>query len=302
MKTSQRAFSLIELSVVITVIGLLAAAIMQGSALINLSKKTVARFNTRNSEVQNIKGLSMWFDAVSADAFLAGDKFDSGAVKIWRNTNPSISPEMQAEAIKSINWSAIWTNLKFNAIQPTEGAAPKYIENGINGLPVLRFEGTGRMAFNGESLVQTNYTIFVVEKRANGSGMRAFIGGTLNQRNTGLLLAYENNDLVFAHYANDLRVPNLVSPFSASAVPRIHAFVLSQTQGKKYVLNGTATYTEPLQTEPLISYNDAIIGMINGAAYIGDIGEIIIFLRALKNEERQMVEKYLSKKWNIPLQ
>jgi hypothetical protein len=35
--------------------------------------------------------------------------------------------------------------------------------------------------------------------------------------------------------------------------------------------------------------------------YDGDIGEIIIFDRALKTEERQSIEKYLGQKWGIKI-
>jgi len=36
--------------------------------------------------------------------------------------------------------------------------------------------------------------------------------------------------------------------------------------------------------------------------YIGDLAEIIIYNRALKNEERQSIETYLSAKYDIALQ
>ncbi|MBM5781912.1 MAG: LamG domain-containing protein [Pelagibacterales bacterium] len=49
------------------------------------------------------------------------------------------------------------------------------------------------------------------------------------------------------------------------------------------------------------------IGLAVGASfsnweyYQGYIGELIVFSRALNDEERKSVEKYLSQKWGIPL-
>ena len=49
--------------------------------------------------------------------------------------------------------------------------------------------------------------------------------------------------------------------------------------------------------------NNSVLGICVrpniGLVCNGDIGEIIIFSRALKTEERQAVERYLGKKWGI---
>jgi hypothetical protein len=74
------------------------------------------------------------------------------------------------------------------------------------------------------------------------------------------------------------------------------------------------TLTSHVNTNQLISINIADArttgidyNMIGGNAWAsneffrGDIGEIIIFNRYLKNDERLDIEKYLAKKWGIKI-
>jgi len=52
------------------------------------------------------------------------------------------------------------------------------------------------------------------------------------------------------------------------------------------------------------SYTNGKIGgycNVAQALYQGDLGEIIIYNRALSDFERQQIEQYLSKKWAIKL-
>jgi hypothetical protein len=61
--------------------------------------------------------------------------------------------------------------------------------------------------------------------------------------------------------------------------------------------NGT-----PVASQPLVAYENANFGSYDGLGYYqGNIGEIIIFNRGLKNEERRSIEEYLGKKWKIEI-
>ena len=70
MKTKNlKAFSLIELSIVILIIGILVAGVTQSSRLIREFKLTTAKNLTRNSPVSSIKGLYFWFETTSESSF-----------------------------------------------------------------------------------------------------------------------------------------------------------------------------------------------------------------------------------------
>ena len=67
------------------------------------------------------------------------------------------------------------------------------------------------------------------------------------------------------------------------------------------ITNSTATKyakTNSTRTLPLISNAGASLGIPTGS-YDGDLAEVIIFARDLKTEEREAIESYLSKKYNI---
>ena len=64
------AFSLIELSIVILVIGLLIAGAIQGSNMISKAALSSARTLTESSPVNSIRSLFIWFDSTSKANFL----------------------------------------------------------------------------------------------------------------------------------------------------------------------------------------------------------------------------------------
>ncbi len=61
----KKAFSLIELSVVVLIIGILIAGITQSSRLVRAMKLNTARSLTRSSDVASIRNLTAWFDATA---------------------------------------------------------------------------------------------------------------------------------------------------------------------------------------------------------------------------------------------
>jgi hypothetical protein len=107
----------------------------------------------------------------------------------------------------------------------------------------------------------------------------------------------------FAHFGNGTNLDYTIPGYSAP-IPRMHSFRFSKTEGKSYWINGggnTPDSADPAQTTALISFIGSAIGRYNTIYYTGDIGEIIIFSRDLKNEERQAIETYLSKKYGIAI-
>jgi prepilin-type N-terminal cleavage/methylation domain-containing protein len=65
----KKAFSLIELSVVVLIIGILIAGITQSSRLVRAMKLNTARSLTRSSDVNSIRNLTAWFDSTAEGVF-----------------------------------------------------------------------------------------------------------------------------------------------------------------------------------------------------------------------------------------
>ena len=49
------------------------------------------------------------------------------------------------------------------------------------------------------------------------------------------------------------------------------------------------------------AFAGAALGRYVSSYFNGDIGEVIIFTRALRNDERMAIENYLSKKYDIKI-
>ena len=65
----KKAFSLVELSMVILIIGILIAGVSQGIDLYQDMRLATARSLTQNSRVNRIEDLTMWFEATSEKSF-----------------------------------------------------------------------------------------------------------------------------------------------------------------------------------------------------------------------------------------
>ena len=288
------AFSLIELSVVILIIGVLVVGITQGTKILNSARLSSAKSLTQGSPVSTIDNLVMWLETTSDKSFDASEKVDTvfgatGTITSWND----------------ISLQATSPN---NATQNSINNKPRYIANGINGLPVVNFDGAlnpngDYLNWNGTSLANSNYTIFVVEQRRSSAGNNYFIGGINTGQNQELHLGYRTNTLfTFAQYSNDYDMP--ISGYT-SPIAKIHSFTFNSAIGKNYYLNGQipsggTCITTNCKTG-LSSYLSASTGLRDpGNGYFnGDIGEIIVFNKFLNNTERTSVEDYLKTKWRI---
>jgi len=295
---NHKAFSLIEISMVILVIGILIAGISNGVDLYDDYRLKVAQNLTKNSRVSRIPDLEMWLETTSENSLATGtasftDKpnpADQDSIGRWNNINPNILPLARNHATQATS---------------TDNQ-PKYVRKGMNGLPALLFDGTNDFfSYNGNFLVGSDYTIFVVEARSSNKIMNLFLAGSSNLQNSNLHLGYRGDILITqAHYTND--IDKSVSNFT-STVLRMHSFVFSKINGKAiYTNSGTGTFATSLSHKsPLTSYQGSMIGNFfwNSGSYCyqGSIAEMIFYTRALTDKERQGVENYLSKKWGIKL-
>ena len=299
IKTSNhKAFSLVEISMVILVIGILIAGVSRGIDLYDDYRLASARNLTKNSQVNRIPDLEMWFEATSENSLATGtasytnkaNPVDQDSIGRWNNINPNILPTARNHATQN---------------NPTVSVdnQPKYIRKGMNGLPTLLFDGTNDFfSFNGDFLVGSDYTIFVVEARSSVK-FNPFLCGNQPDDYKMLILGYnQDNKIFYTHYGTNINFYKDMPAFT-SPIPRIHSFVFSKINGKSvYTNSGTGTSDVTL-ISPLISYSGSSIGnCINEVYYQGSIAEIIFYTRALTDKERQGVETYLSKKWGIKLE
>jgi len=159
-KSFKTAFSLVELSIVVLIIGILIAGISQSSRLVRAMKLTTARSLTRSSDVNSIRNLTAWFDATAEGVMSTALPLTANAtytspenrdnVMVWKDSNPQ-----DAEADKVV----LYNNNTANS--------PMYLANGIGGLPSLYFDNADILVSNNLVTMplqagSRNYSMFVV--------------------------------------------------------------------------------------------------------------------------------------------
>lgn len=298
MKKTRTAFSLIELSIVVLIIGILIAGVNQASKLYNKFKIQTASQLTRSSPVNGIKNLVLWFETSTSESFLQSDINDDGKISTWYNIGK------QKSFIK--NASVILNN---DAYDCGISRSPFYTENAINGLPMISFRGNQCINFDGSVINNTDFTIFTVGKvKSFSNTWHFFISGQANAGgNICLGFRGSTNLLYFWNFtaSEASNVVSLSASYSFQDRPIILSAWYSKTLGKKLWANGglSPAASNATQTESIYDHSKATMGKFIGAStyYASDMdmAELIIFQRALNNEERMAVEKYLGQKYNI---
>lgn len=151
-KVNRSAFTLIELSIVLIIIGLLASGVIAGKLLIDKAKLASARAATKSSVVPQIENLVLWLDAASEESLRDNNdniiENDGVDVKTWSNINPQ-------------------RGSKNDATQTDPDDQPTYRTSAFNGLPTLEFDGSEDWLDLSDSLINPQYesiTLFVVAK------------------------------------------------------------------------------------------------------------------------------------------
>jgi prepilin-type N-terminal cleavage/methylation domain-containing protein len=302
----KKAFSLIELSVVILIIGIIVASIIGGKKLVTLSNLSKARALTNSAPVAGIESLVAWYDTTSKDSFLI-KPVDGTTISTWKDINPQ-------------------SNVKRDAVA---GNAPTYTENAINGLPALKFNGSTNYLENvANNMVNSNQlSVFFVMSRlsfaaSNNSGWLSIwtTGQTQDFDNGGSIAFYDGGNTTANQSLSFNRCFGCGGAFDAnqsSSHPGNNKAIIFSTifdgaNNNSYIygaagINGAATvFTNPTSTSGVFNIQNIRIGARQSAGAVGNfwngyIGEIIIYDRGLSDFERGQVEQYLAKKWGIKL-
>ncbi len=269
---------MIELSVVILIIGILISGILASNAIIKKFRIQTAQTLTISSPVNGISDSVLWLESSLDKSFKSSESSDTSSLSAWYDVRESVN--------------------KNNATQSNSGNYPTY-SNSINSIQAVKFDGTnGYFTVDGTVLNNTNYTIFVLEQRESNKSGNYFIGdsssGNESTTNKNLVLGYSADGTIKHSQSSDNSYTSSITSYSASnGKPRVFTFVHDKTSGKKTYINGLLAATST-DTNHLSGMTTLTIGK----SYQGQIGEVVMFARALTSEERESVEDYLGKKWN----
>lgn len=289
---SNKAFSLIEISIVILVIVILIAGTIQGSKAINKSKLTAANTLTQSSPVAGMKNLVTWWESTSEKSFLASEAKDSASITTWYNINPQL--------IK-----------KYDAAQLVSNNKPIYKVDTINNLPSIYFNGSNsyfEIPYDKE-LNPSTMTIFAVVKIINKPSIYGAIISSRDDFPSRGYIFYASQDTppLYQVWSGNATSGGW-QPIGSSTIMLGNPEILSFTKSSDTIniyKNGE-NVDSSYQTISVNDTNPLRIGAGRNEStahyfFDGYIGELILFDKSLKDSERKSIEKYLSQKWHITI-
>lgn len=270
------AFSLLELSIVIAVVGAIIAGIMQSRVVLSKSRLSAAQTQTTQSPVPNIADLVGWWETTSERSFSTTEAIDASTITNWYDVNP--------QALSALN-----------ATQSTSGSRPSYKTNMENGLPMVYFSGTKYMTLPDGTVPynDTSYTVFIVGKFSSTCS-----SGTCNIISSGAASSSNLNSFQYTSTAvkNNWNSSSL-SATASIATLHIYSFTYKNSVGRKIYVDGTQTASDSTTSRTSTNATNLFGSSSSSTNITGYLGEVIIYQRALNSEERKSVEKYLSRKW-----
>jgi prepilin-type N-terminal cleavage/methylation domain-containing protein len=281
----KRAFSLIELSVVIIIIGLLITVVTAGKSLFRASKVSAAKALTLSSQITSISGMVFWAETSTTDSFISTESIDEEQLTTWHNLEPS----------NFLTGNNLTTSASSNVL---------YEENGINGIPTIKMTTSGNMSntnFVGGPL-NTSTVVIVFKPTVTVSTSSLVISDAGASGNSTSSIAIRNNLI------------NINAGSSATSSTSTNA--ASFTINGKYIVmvyfNGSSSkvfsndITEVGGSGATLSAGSNVLdGLTIGTNKSGssglaaDVSEVIVYNRVLTTSERISVMKYLSQKYKI---
>jgi prepilin-type N-terminal cleavage/methylation domain-containing protein len=286
-KKLKNAFSLIELSIVILIVGILIAGVTSSSRLVKRMKVITAQNLTQSSPVPSIKDLSVWYETSLEKSFIDSEESDGTPITTWFDNN-------------------IQSSFKYDLKQATVANQPKFSEGIINNLPAIKFDGADdhlvatSVGINGKGL-----TAFIVGQRVAYGGsfqvsLAGLAAGQNDDTNSGSVVAFADFGNYFVSGTGLQWFTNYGSNHQGNGSPFILDTVFNGT-GNVIYLNGLGGTGYGITTNFLIDSLRVGCKFSTAPAYFfnGYIAEVIIYSRALNTEERKSIEAYLSKKYAI---
>jgi prepilin-type N-terminal cleavage/methylation domain-containing protein len=295
-KNTLKAFSLIEISMVILIVGILISGISKSIDLYEDFILQNARKITKNSIVPRIEGLGLWLETTLDESFNSDFKRQDGS-----NFLPWKSNALSGFRIPISNGGpAFYYNKKINFLPSVSVTNGGYFRGYITSDNITS-----------ESLVSndgvTIFTVFV-----------CYVG---NYPGTcGTMFAVESPDSTYRYgishmwgnlsfwIGNSSNLNSIDYGYVDKNMSNPHIFGARANTSKAILsIDGSRVATsDVLQSMTPSNKVYVKIGYSTGGSWSyrfmqGAVGEIIIYGRPLTNKEFRSVEEYLSKKWRIPL-
>ena len=275
--------TLLELSIVLIVISSLTVIVIGAGKLVELSRLVRARSLTSKSPIDTIAGLVFWVEPTLKISLTINEALEGESVSVWNDLSPTSSP--------------------IDLSQNSAGLKPTFRKSAINKLPALEFDSNDYIESATYAIHPSDktYTIIAVWQPITASGSDSLIAGNGKKY---IATSSSNNHGIISHISGS-SVDELYPTTYAVGTPYISTYVANDhitnsnlyVNGVSYnVLNATVDPQMNSETSSTVSIGSNIGAISSANAYIA---EVIIYDHAIKTLDRQIVEKYLSDKYDI---
>lgn len=209
-----------------------------------------------------------------------------------------------------------WSDHSGNTNHATPGLSPDLIAGGLNGLDSVRFDSpVEHVNVNsvGDELQDSDYEIFVVARSSSavvqfltagpGGGGDGELELHLNGGTGARFIPSQTNATTDGTHPDTFADLGVAGMFTDG---RTHLFN-QRVEGNEGFLRVVGMENGDTVLTARSSFLDAAFGLSLGVrgnagnSFVGDMGEVLIYDRALTETERRKVERYLARKWDAPL-
>ncbi|MBM3590008.1 MAG: LamG domain-containing protein [Alphaproteobacteria bacterium] len=282
-KSLNAGFSLVELSIVLIVIGVLIVGVSQGYNLVRSAQISNARGITAKSPVGQTEGLIAWYESSLLDSFTKTQIYDGAQITEWKD-------------ISSYSYLS-----GFNKPTTTTTANLTFAQSAINKIPGLKFVGTSAKLnlanFNqGATSASTIFMVFKLNYTPDTTNYRTIFD---NGTNSTYSISIKSNAVSINNGASGLKTVSNAFEFNKTYIMAIY---FNGTNSQIYLNNAISMFGS---TALSITGSNQLNGLTIGnnfagtAGFTGIISEVVIFNRVLKEAERKEIFYYLSKKYKI---
>ena len=284
-KTKNSAFSLVELSIAILIIGILVVGVSQGYGLVKSARISNARSITAKSPISQTPGLLAWYETTSKESFDKSQIRDGARITQWKDISPS-------SIISGTN-----------ILIATASDNATYSQSSINKLPAVKFGISDKLSLatftQGASSQATIFMVVKLNYVPDASNYK-----TIFDSNSSSSFAFSiKSDMAQLNAGSAVATTTSANSFSNSGEYAI-AIYFNGSSSKVFRNNTNSTLPSSASDGSLNAGTNQLVGMILGnkvanAGFSGFISEVAVFNRVVKSNERKEIFNYFSKKYKI---
>lgn len=282
----KKAFSLIEISIVILIIGLLIAGISKATDMLADSKLKSARSVSRGSIVPRLSNLVLWLDVSQAESWPDNKRgTQSYSSSTFADLNPQTPPTVGFKFTGNYYYTEnTGSNLPF--LSPTADISS----------PSAPVPYSSLFDLNGKG-----FTIFVVAKTSNNQPLFGFCdAATCNTAGSKIFVEFDATSKAKFTYPKSGSLDNAITAANASNFDfsdgKIDIITVTANSSNGNIFSFGKELGKSINPTPLVSFTNGLFVLKASAK----LYEIIVVGEFMEDSMRQKVEKYLFDKYGIP--